>query len=487
MKKFLKLITTIVLSLAIIISATACSFINTESGNNGNNNESGGGQTVQIPEGGTSNGGTTNGYTSTTSALDQANAANITSRPVRFGTGENDYSKIPTDEASRLKAIKQVERSSIAITVSGGAGSGVLVDMNVLDDNGNVADSASIVYILTCHHMISSTGDIVVYFPDENCSYDNSDYIFEGVIGGKISDNKDKAVTLVGGDLNSDIALIKVDLSKAASSGNTLSEEKQNDIKATKVKVAGKDYSPVKGEPVFSIGNPTGSLPGTVSCGTISYLERNGVSVSDIGNMCLMQIDVTSNPGNSGGGLYNLYGELIGITNAGNTSYQNINFAIPSVLPSDSDGATTDITNHGFKYCAEKLLATATDTNYGCIPDSKMKFGFSVTQQEIANSNSTQVYVASVDEGSLAEAAGLQAGDVIKSVTHGDPAKTEAVTTTAEFSSIIKNLEIRESVTIKVSRTVKIPSYYGYAKSDVVEKDITLTCYRFWFCYQSAN
>lgn len=487
MKKFLKLITTIVLALAIVLSAAACSFINTESGNNEGNNTSGGGQTAQIPENGTSNGGTTNGYTSTTNALDQANAADIVYRNVSFGTGDSDYSKIPTDEASRLKAIKQVERSSIAITVSGGAGSGVLVDMNVLDDSGKVADSESIVYILTCHHMISSTGDIVVYFPDENCSYDNSDYIFEGVIGGKVSDNKDKAVTLVGGDLNSDIALIKVDLSKAASSGKILSEEKQNDIKATKVKVAGDSYSPVKGEPVFSIGNPTGSLPGTVSCGTISYIERNGVSVSDIGNMCLLQIDVTSNPGNSGGGLYNLYGELIGITNAGNTSYQNINFAIPSVLPSDSEGTTTDITNHGFKYCAEKLLATATDTNYGCVPDSKMKFGFSVTQQEVANTNSTQLYVASVDEGSLAEAAGLQAGDVIKSVTYGDPSKTENVTTTAEFSSIIKNLKIRESITVKVSRTIKIPSYYGYAKSEVVEKDITLTCYRFWFCYQSAN
>ncbi len=482
MKKFLKIITTALLALTIVLSAAACSFINTESTNSGNNS-TGNGQTTPVPDNGITSGGSTNGYSST-NALEQAsNSSAIKYRNVVFNAGESDYNSMPNDESARLNAIKKVQRSSIAISVSGGAGSGVLVDMNVLDDSNNVADAKEIVYILTCHHMISSTGNIVVYFPDKGCSYNNEDYIFEGVIGGKIADNVNKAVTLVGGDLYSDIALIKVDLSKPSSSGKTLNNEQIDDILSTKVKVAGDDYSPVKGEPVFSIGNPTGSLPGTVSCGTISYINRNGVSVSDIGNMCLMQIDVTSNPGNSGGGLYNLYGELIGVTNAGNTSYQNINFAIPSVLPSDDADANSDITNHGFKYCAEKLLSTASNTNYGCVPDSKMKFGFSVSEQPVAsNSDSTQLCVVSVDEGSLAYLAGLKTGDVIKSVTKGET--TTEISKTNEFSSIIKNLAIGESITIKISRTIKYPSYYnGVMTSDI---DVKLTCYRFWFCYQAS-
>ena len=141
-----------------------------------------------------------------------------------------------------------------------------------------MADGENVVYVLTCHHVISDKGSVTLQFPDENCRYEDGDFAFTGVIGGNISDNSACAVTLIGGDVNSDIALLRVDLGKAAASGKVLSDKDKAAIKNSKVKVAGDGYINsgkfVTGEEVFSIGNPTGMLPGTVSVGTISYLER---------------------------------------------------------------------------------------------------------------------------------------------------------------------------------------------------------------------
>ena len=76
------------------------------------------------------------------------------------------------------------------------------------------------------------------------------------------------------------------------------------------------------------MGNPTGYLPGTVTKGIVSYINRE-VSVEDIGTMTLIQVDAAINHGNSGGGLFNLAGELIGVVNSGADDYQGLNFAIP--------------------------------------------------------------------------------------------------------------------------------------------------------------
>ncbi|MBR2432776.1 MAG: trypsin-like peptidase domain-containing protein, partial [Clostridia bacterium] len=85
-----------------------------------------------------------------------------------------------------------------------------------------------------------------------------------------------------------------------------------------------------KGESVIVIGNPTGELKGSVSAGIISHDSR---IMSIEGNiMELIQTDASVNPGNSGGGLFNTYGELIGIVNAKivATTVESIGFAIPS-------------------------------------------------------------------------------------------------------------------------------------------------------------
>lgn len=291
------------------------------------------------------------------------------------------------------EAVEMVERTSVAIEISNqngsGAGSGVILD---------VKDSGDYVYIITCHHVISSMGDIVVKLPDADCKYDNNDYIFTGKIGNKIYN--DQAVTLVGGDNVSDIAVIKINLSLPALSGNKLSTDK-----IQKAILPNTEYEIKKGESIFAIGNPSGQLPGSVADGIVSYLDRE-ISVGEVGYMSLMQISVATNPGNSGGGLYNLYGELIGITNAGNTSYDEINFAIPV----ENEKGT------GFLIIASQLIGSANNTNYGYV-DGRWSIGIGV-ENKVSGLNNF-IVVSSVEENSNASDANpkLMVGDIITSIS----------------------------------------------------------------------
>ena len=223
---------------------------------------------------------------------------------------------------TRTQAVALVERSVVAVmmekTVNGKTstsyGSGVIVDMN--DTQNPLGENEF--YLLTCHHVISGGGKITVYVPDMNCrNYTDEDYddnfTFSGVIGEKSGE-----ITLVGSDKKADVGVLKLDLT-----GTGVTKDK---IVAAKAPVSG--YEIVRGEDVFSVGNPSGKLPGTVSAGIVSYLNRE-VLIGSVGYMNLMQIDVQINPGSSGGGLFNMYGELVAITNAGNESYDGINYSIP--------------------------------------------------------------------------------------------------------------------------------------------------------------
>ncbi len=467
MKKLFKISAAIALALALCVSASACTFIDSGALNSGSDGK---------PDENNGNNGGNSNYSSSTVVGDVGNAE-IVYRKVRFNEGTVDYAV--TEPMSLTEAVKKVERSAVALETDGGSGSGVIIDIELINEKGESIDSENTIYVLTCHHMISDKGNVTVFFPDADCGYENDSYTFSGVVGGSIKDNSSNAVKLVGGDLNSDIALLSVDLGKLPKSGEALSSTEIAEIKAAKVKVAGSNYNYKKGEEVFSIGNPTGSLPGTVSCGKISYLERV-TSVSEIGNMSLLQIDVTSNPGNSGGGLYNLYGELIGITNAGNTSYQNMNFAIPIKLSSDeSTEQVLKTNNHGFKYCAEKLLSTASETNYGCVPGSKQKFGFSITEE--ASPKDSYIVVSAVTEGGLAYAAGLRSGDNILSVSVNGGEYAE-VSTVEEFSAILNNLNIGDYFMIKGKRLGT-----GYSRKYIDFDSDKITCSQYWFCFISQN
>ena len=162
--------------------------------------------------------------------------------------------------------------------VSEGAGSGV-----VISKNG---------YIVTNNHVIDSANKITV----------------------QLNDGTEYEAELIGKDSRTDIAVIKIDAS---------------DLKPA---VWGDSDGLVVGELAVAIGNPLGKLGGTVTDGIISALSRD---IEIDGHMMnLLQTSAAVNPGNSGGGLFNGKGELIGVVNAKSTGsdIEGIGFAIPANL-----------------------------------------------------------------------------------------------------------------------------------------------------------
>ncbi len=164
---------------------------------------------------------------------------------------------------------------------SAGAGSGVIISKNGC--------------VLTCYHVIAGCTNVYVY------TKNGTQY----------------TATVVGYDEWSDLALLKIEATADLPYVTFATAE------------SGDSYV-VAGEQVFAIGNPLGYLGGSVTVGYISATGRT-ISVEGI-PMTLLQTDTAVSPGNSGGGLFNLRGQLVGVVNAKLVveGAENIGFAIPS-------------------------------------------------------------------------------------------------------------------------------------------------------------
>ena len=233
--------------------------------------------------------------------------------------------------------------------VESGAGSGVIISSDG--------------YILTCAHVVDGASSITVTIGD-----------------------KDYTATLVGEDTTSDIAVIKIDADGL-----------------TPATVGNSDSLKV-GQSVMAVGNPLGELGGTVTGGMISALNRS-VTIqgsSSVNTMSLIQMDASVSPGNSGGGLFNMNGELIGIVNAKSSSSdaEGLGFAIPI---NDAIKVAQELLENGYVTGRPYLGIT-----YLAVTDAQTASQLGV--------NAYGVYVVEVVKGGPAEKAGLQAGDRIVSV-----------------------------------------------------------------------
>ncbi len=145
-------------------------------------------------------------------------------------------------------------------------------------------------YVVTNYHVVSDASQIYITFSDGETT---------------------AKATLHSKDIESDIAILKVDA------------ENMQPI------TLGKSSSLCVGQDVVCIGNPLGTLGGTITDGIISALNRE-VIVDNI-NMKLLQTNAAVSHGNSGGGLFDMNGYLIGIVNAKacEDDAEGIGFAIP--------------------------------------------------------------------------------------------------------------------------------------------------------------
>ena len=218
------------------------------------------------------------------------------------------------------------------------------------------------------------------------------------------------SATVIGYDDNNDFALLKAD-----ATGLTAA-------------TLGKSSHLIVGDQVVAIGNPLGDLSATLTVGYVSGKDRTVTTDGTVINM--IQTDAAINSGNSGGPLFNMKGEVVGITTAkysGTTSsgatIEGIGFAIPI---DDVASKITEIRENGY-----------VSTPY---------MGIEVTNQF----DGMGVYVSSVEPDGAAAKAGVKPGDLI--VKLGD----SPVTTLAGLTPAMKNFKVGDTTTITVYRSGKL-------------------------------
>ena len=259
-----------------------------------------------------------------------------------------------------------------------GSGSGV-----VLTEDG---------YIATCAHVVDGAKSVKVTLNDDT-SYD---------------------ATIVGTDAKNDIAIIKIE-----ATGLTPA-------------VVGDSETLTVGSEVIAIGNPLGELRGTATAGIISAVNRT-IEVEGQ-TMTLVQTDAAISPGNSGGGLFDATGKLIGIVNAkvSDSRAEGLGFAIPvnSVLDE-----INDLLSYGYVTGRPYLGVSTQDVTL------RSRSGMWYYSE-----GTRCVMVEKVIAGSAAEQAGIRSGDLIlklgdKQITSGD-----------ELSSAIGDYKPGDKVTLTLQR-----------------------------------
>lgn len=259
--------------------------------------------------------------------------------------------------------------------VTSGAGSGVIYSTDG--------------YILTNNHVIDGATSITV----------------------RLHDGSEYTASLVATDADTDIAVLKIEA---------------EDLQPA---VLGTSEDLTAGQTVLVIGNPLGTLGGSVTSGIISATSREITVQGE--QMTLMQISAAVNPGNSGGGLFNTSGELIGIVNAkySDEEIEGIGFAIP-----------IDIANN----TAQQLITQGYVSGRPSIGISYV----SIDSMQAAwryNASDYGVYVVSVTSANARDG-GLREGDLITAVD-GTTIKSGT-----ELKAALKDYAVGDTVTLTVVR-----------------------------------
>lgn len=296
------------------------------------------------------------------------------------------------------------------------AGSGVIYKLD--KENGNA-------YIITNYH--------VVYDSDSSTANGIAKNISVYLYGKEISTGAMSA-TYVGGSMNYDIAVLKIENNDILKNSDAIAVDitDSNDI--------------IIGEKAIAIGNPEASGI-SVTSGVVSVDSENltMTGADDITQITLrvIRVDTAVNGGNSGGGLFNAYGELIGIVNAKivDDSVENIGYAIPSNIA---------------KYVADNIIYYCDNTTATGV--RKCMLGITIQVEDSCayydkESKSTKllekIVVKDVTSGGLADGI-LQTGDVLKSITIGG--KNYNITRNFIVVDILLTARVGDQISITFTR-----------------------------------
>lgn len=270
-------------------------------------------------------------------------------------------------------------------------------------------------YILTNQHVIANANTITV------AMFDGTTY----------------PAKLVGYDASNDIAVLKIEAKDLVP-----------------VTLGDSDHLLV-GDEVVAIGNPLGELTFSLTKGNVSALDR-AVTLSRNVTMNLIQTDAAINSGNSGGALFNMYGEVVGITNAkysssgytGQASIDNIGFAIPINSVRE---IVTSIIEKG--YISRPYIGVSVSN----VSEESQSYGMP-----------KGAAIRAVEQGGPAEQAGLQANDIVTALNG------EAVTSYEDFAKRVAASEIGAELKLTVYRrgeTLELTVTVGEKTQDAIPSD----------------
>ena len=247
-------------------------------------------------------------------------------------------------------------------------------------------------YILTNHHVIEGSKATTV------STYDGKSY----------------KAAIIGYDERQDLAILKIDATGLSPV------------------ILGDSDNMNVGDSVIAIGNPLGELSFSLTSGAVSALSRD-ITMSSGVTMNLLQTDCAINSGNSGGALFNLYGEVVGITNAkysttasSSASIDNIGFAIPI-------------------NSIKSIVRSAIEKGYISTPYIGVSVS-NVSQQAQNFGYPKGAVIVSIVTDSPAEAAGLQKNDIITHING------TAISGWEGFGSFIDNTQVGDQLKLTVYR-----------------------------------
>lgn len=300
------------------------------------------------------------------------------------------------------------------------AGSGVIYKLNKALGEAFIITNYHVVYDADCNTENGISDDINVY------------------LYGSMTSSQAISATYVGGSLNYDIAVLYVENSDIIKNSFV-----------NPINVADSDKVCV-GDTAIAIGNPRG-MGTAASSGIVSvdseYINMTAADEMTAVSFRVMRIDTAVNSGNSGGGLFNNKGELIGIVNAKiiSSNVENIAYAIPSNL---AIAVANNIIDHCFKTEVETVLRPI----IGLTVTTKSSYAsFNPETGKVSIKENIEVYDVTPD--SVADGL-FEVGDIILSISSNG--LTKEVTRQFNVIDFMLNIRANTDVTIQVNRNGEI-------------------------------
>ena len=309
---------------------------------------------------------------------------------------------------------KKVYETSVGIQVYDSRNNLVSEGSGVILQEDNAGE---LTYIVTCAHVITGGRYTIMV---------------------QLSDETEYPAEIVGYDSRTDIGVLSI---------------KEKGLKKAEV---GNSDSLVVGDMVYAIGNPGGSeFAGSFTNGIISAIDRPVSSSSSGYTMECLQHNAAINPGNSGGGLFNEYGQLVGINSMKIVAdeYEGMGFAVPSSVFTD---VVNEILANGYVSSRAKLGITYIKAS------SQQAYAMFVAIKDLPAGS---IIVAGISDDSDFADSGLQKGDLITAINGKD------LDSASDLAATIENLKIGDKVTLSVLRINDDYSYKEYTFTGVLVPD----------------